>query len=33
MVHWRLKLPALMMLAAVVAAVLGKGAAVYGFFW
>jgi hypothetical protein len=32
MVHWRLKLPALMLLAAAVAVVLGKGTP-YGFFW
>jgi len=32
MVHWRLKLPTLALLAVVVAAALGK-AAPYGFFW
>jgi hypothetical protein len=33
MVHWRLKLPALMLLAAAVAALLGKAGVAYGFFW
>jgi hypothetical protein len=32
MVHFRLKLPTLALLAVVVAAVLGKGTP-YGFFW
>jgi hypothetical protein len=32
MVHWRLKLPTLALVAVVVAAALGKGTP-YGFFW
>jgi hypothetical protein len=33
MVHWRLKLPALMLVTAVASAVLGKADTLLGFFW
>jgi hypothetical protein len=33
MVHWRLKLPTLVLVAVVAAAVFGKADALFGFFW
>jgi hypothetical protein len=33
MVHWRLKLPTLVLVTVVVAAVFGKAGALFGFFW
>jgi hypothetical protein len=33
MVHWRLKLPMLVLCAIAIAAVIGKASASYGFFW
>lgn len=33
MVHWRLKLPMLVLCAIAIAAVIGKASVWYGFFW
>jgi len=33
MVHWRLKLPTLVIVTVVAAAAFGKAGALYGFFW